>query len=82
MAKKTPKPPKPHKPPETEPPPVKLKRGKQSDPATPPNEVAPRAIPKPKALVAPPSWTGKLPGALLNEHCQKLGWNKVDYAMV
>jgi len=27
------------------------------------------------------SWTGKLPGALLQEHCQKKRWNKVNYDM-
>lgn len=27
------------------------------------------------------SWTGKLPGALLHEHCQKQKWNKVEYDM-
>ncbi len=42
----------------------------------------PRNLPKPRILVAPSSWTGKLPVTLLHEHCQKLGWNKVDYGMV
>lgn len=83
MAKKTPKPPKPPKPPEPEPPPLKSKRGgKQSNPATPPNEASSQTLPKPRILVAPPSWTGKLPVTLLHEHCQKLGWNKVEYSMV
>jgi ATP-dependent RNA helicase DHX57 len=83
MAKKTPKPPKPPKPPEPEPPPAKLKKGgKQSHPETPPNEVSTQSAPKPRTLVAPSSWTGKLPVTLLHEHCQKLGWNKVDYGMV
>ncbi|VEU23440.1 DEKNAAC104750 [Brettanomyces naardenensis] len=27
------------------------------------------------------SWTGKLPGSLLHEHCQKQKWNKVQYDM-
>lgn len=27
------------------------------------------------------SWTGKLPGSLLHEHCQKQKWNKVEYDM-
>ncbi len=28
------------------------------------------------------SWTGKLPQALLHEHCQKLHWERVNYDMV
>src|SRR5436309_13725889 len=81
MAKKTPKPPKPPKPLEPEPPhPPKPKRGgKQSNSATPPIEPSSS---KPRALVSSPSWTGKLPVTLLHEHCQKLGWNKVEYGMV
>lgn len=27
------------------------------------------------------SWTGKLPGSLLHEHCQQQKWNKVEYDM-
>lgn len=27
------------------------------------------------------SWTGKLPGSLLHEHCQKQKWGKVEYDM-
>jgi ATP-dependent RNA helicase DHX57 len=83
MAKKTPKLPKPSKPSEPEPEAVKPKRGgKQSNPATPPNEPSSQPPPKPRTLVAPSSWTGKLPKTLLHEHCQKLGWNKIDYEMV
>ena len=83
MAKKTPKLPKPPKPQEPEPPAAKTKqRGKPNATATPPNEPATQQPPKPKPLVAPPSWTGKLPVTLLHEHCQKLGWNKVDYSVV
>lgn len=88
MAKKTPKPPKPQKPtepgPETNGPPGKVKKGKQSNPATPPNEPSSSSTgrPKPRTLVAPSSWTGKLPVTLLHEHCQKAGWNKVEYGMV
>lgn len=83
MAKKTPKLAKAPKPVEAEPLLLpKLKRGKQSNPGTPPNEPSPQPAPKPKTLVAPSSWTGKLPVTLLHEHCQKLGWHKVDYGMV
>src|SRR5579871_2827985 len=88
MAKKTPKPPKPPKPPEPEAASnsttAKGKRGKQSNPTTPPNETSTSSVAatKPRTLVAPSSWTGKLPVTLLHEHCQKLGWNKVEYAMV
>ncbi|BFZ59473.1 Protein SABRE [Saitoella coloradoensis] len=49
-------------------------KGKQNE------EQPPTPVVKP-TLVAPASWTGKLPGALLHEHCQKLGWNKVNYDM-
>lgn len=83
MAKKTPKLLKPPKPPEPEQPPAKVKRGgKESNPRTPPNEVSIQTLAKPKTLVAPSSWTGKLPVTMLHEHCQKLGWNKVEYGMV
>ena len=83
MAKKTPKLPKPSKPPKPEPEPVKVKRGgKQINPTTPPNEPSSQPAAKPRTLVAPSSWTGKLPVTFLHEHCQKLGWNKVDYSMV
>jgi len=83
MAKKTPKLPKPPKPPEPEPPAPKPKRGgRQTNPTTPSNEGSSQALPKPRTLVAPSSWTGKLPVTLLHEHCQKLGWNKVEYGMV
>src|ERR1700722_6229307 len=82
MAKKTPKLAKPPKQVEPEQPPLKVKHGKQSNPATPPNEPSTQLPPKPKTLVAPSSWTGKLPVTLLHEHCQKLGWNKVEYGMV
>lgn len=35
-----------------------------------------------RAIVAQTSsWTGKLPGSLLHEHCQKQKWNKVEYDM-
>lgn len=35
-----------------------------------------------RAMVAQTtSWTGKLPGSLLHEHCQKQKWNKVEYDM-
>jgi len=83
MAKKTPKLPKPPKPPEPEPPPSKPKRGTRPDKtSTPPNGPSTEIAQKPRVLVAPSSWTGKLPVTLLHEHCQKAGWNKVDYSMV
>jgi ATP-dependent RNA helicase DHX57 len=87
MARKTPKLAKPPKPPEPEDPaPVsaKPKRGKQANSVAGLDE-APGAAStpaKPRALVAPSSWTGKLPVTLLHEHCQKAGWNKVDYGIV
>lgn len=35
-----------------------------------------------RAMVAQTSsWTGKLPGSLLHEHCQKQKWGKVEYDM-
>lgn len=35
-----------------------------------------------RAIVAQTtSWTGKLPGSLLHEHCQKQKWGKVEYDM-
>ncbi|KAK9455053.1 P-loop containing nucleoside triphosphate hydrolase protein [Dipodascopsis uninucleata] len=35
-----------------------------------------------KSIVASSSsWTGKLPGTLLHEHCQKLKWEKINYDM-
>ncbi|KAK9449238.1 P-loop containing nucleoside triphosphate hydrolase protein [Limtongia smithiae] len=38
--------------------------------------------PSAKAIVAASaSWTGKLPATLLYEHCQKQGWEKVNYDM-
>src|SRR5271156_524925 len=87
MAKKTPKPPKPPKPPEPEPQleqsQQKRPSGKQSKPPTSVNEPSTsQPTTTPRTLVAPSSWTGKLPGALLHEHCQRMGWNKVDYSMV
>lgn len=37
---------------------------------------------KGRAIVAQTSsWTGKLPGSLLHEHCQKQKWGKVEYDM-
>jgi len=85
MAKKTPKPPKPPKPPEQEVLPEaqqKKSSGKQSKPSPANEPSASQPTPKPRTLVAPSSWTGKLPGALLHEHCQRMGWNKVEYSMV
>ena len=35
-----------------------------------------------KQVVAGQSWTGKLPTALLSEHCQKQRWEKPEYSMV
>lgn len=34
-----------------------------------------------REAVAGTSWTGKLPGNLLQEHCQRQKWNRVDYGM-
>src|SRR5436305_10848338 len=82
MTKKTPKLPKPHKAAESDTPLPKVKRtGKSSNPAPLPNEISTQPLPKPRNLVAPVSWTGKLPVTLLHEHCQKLGWSKVNYGM-
>ncbi|KAK9460396.1 P-loop containing nucleoside triphosphate hydrolase protein [Lipomyces oligophaga] len=33
-------------------------------------------------VAASSSWTGKLPATLLHEHCQKQGWEKVNYDMI
>ncbi|KAG7810598.1 hypothetical protein KL921_003093 [Ogataea angusta] len=33
------------------------------------------------AVAQSSSWTGKLPGSLLHEHCQKQKWQKVEYDM-
>ena len=37
--------------------------------------------PDPKKIVGGASWTGKLPGTLLSELCQRQKWNKPDYSM-
>lgn len=42
-----------------------------------------KSAPSAKSIVASSSsWTGKLPATLLHEHCQKQGWEKVNYDMV
>ncbi|KAK7204832.1 putative DEAD/DEAH box helicase [Myxozyma melibiosi] len=42
-----------------------------------------KSAPSAKAIVAASSsWTGKLPATLLHEHCQKQGWEKVNYDMI
>lgn len=56
---------------------VKGKKGKREEPLGPSPPV-----PNGRALVADSSlWTGKLPGLLLSEHCQKQKWGKVQYDM-
>ena len=35
--------------------------------------------PSVRGTVVPQTWTGKFPASLLHEHCQKQGWEKVDY---
>ncbi|EGP83757.1 uncharacterized protein MYCGRDRAFT_76076 [Zymoseptoria tritici IPO323] len=37
--------------------------------------------PDPKILIGGPSWTGKLPMTLFNEHCQKQRWERVEYTV-
>nr|OQO26497.1 hypothetical protein B0A51_08085 [Rachicladosporium sp. CCFEE 5018] len=49
--------------------------GPSTDPTAP-------EIPKPpdtRTLIGGPSWTGKLPMTLFNEHCQKQRWEKPEY---
>lgn len=46
-----------------------------------PKEEAPPEPPKPtvKQIIGGQSWTGKLPVNLLQEHCQKMKWQRPDY---
>lgn len=76
--------------PEPEPVPANGKKGgknNKSGKTVQPEQPDKRAISreqaqKGRAVVAQTtSWTGKLPGALLHEHCQKQKWNKVEYDM-
>lgn len=52
---------------------------RRKDPAK--EEAGPPEPPKPtvKQIIGGQSWTGKLPVNLLQEHCQKMKWQKPDY---
>lgn len=57
------------------------KERKKKDPAAVPE--GPPEPPKPtaKQIIGGQSWTGKLPVNLLQEHCQKMKWERPDYML-
>lgn len=71
---------KPDKQKKAAPAPLKGKKGKVEEPVV----VDPKLrLKQGRATVADSqSWTGKLPGSLLHEYCQKQKWEKVQYDMV
>lgn len=57
------------------------KNGKNSKEEPPPNNQQVKNRNGRAVVAQTSSWTGKLPGSLLHEHCQKQKWGKVEYDM-